>query len=611
MKFIRIWLMATLTVLVAACGGGGGSSSGSGSGSTPVAVGIVEVVSSSNTLESAGGSVAITAFVKTTGNVGLSARTVTFAATSGQLQNIVATTDSNGVATASLIAGGNKANRSIRVTVTSGSVSGFVDVIVTGSRITISGAGSLQAFGAATQYRLKALDSAGNGIAGTQLTIASALSNPLNTTTVTTDGLGEALVTLSPNVAGTETLTVGGVGTSASQQIFISSENFSILSPGAGTEIFIGAGQTVTAQYIGAVQAGRTVTFSTTRGTVSPAVVLTNASGIATTTVSSFTAGPSNVSASLEGIAQSLLAVEFVATTPASLVLQANPSAVKPNASGSTANKATLVALVRDASGNPVKNRTVNFSALDPSGGSLSPASAVTDSNGLAQTSFIPGAVSTAANGVVVTATVAATAVQGTTALTVSGSALFITIGNGNTIENYNDETYKRNFTLYVTDANGAPVGSKAITLSVFPLEYRKGYLAWDDSAKAWVYAGGSPQICANEDANANGVLDAGEDINGNGRLEPGMPALITPASVTTDANGFATFSLLYGENYAMWGRVRIRATATVAGTESSANVSYFLQAMASDLTTEGTAPAGVNSPFGTDLDCTIPPPAP
>jgi hypothetical protein len=297
------------------------------------------------------------------------------------------------------------------------------------------------------------------------------------------------------------------------------------------------------------------------------------------------------------------LPVVFVATTPASLVLQANPGSIPPNPTGSTGNQVTLQAVVRDASGNPVPGRVVNFSAItDGSNGVISPGSGTTDANGTVVSQFIPGALTTASNGVVLSASVQGTSVAGTASLTVSGQALFISIGTGNEIENLNQTTYQKRFTVYVTDANGAPAGNRVVNLAVFPDLYYKGFLVKGE--KVWDYAGGAPTAaCVNEDSDRNGILNTGEDINGDGLLTPGLPVVVSPANVTTDASGFATFLLQYGENYAPWVSTTITARTSVGGTESVKTMGYFLAGSAADFSADS-PPAGAVSPFGTSGSC-------
>jgi hypothetical protein len=367
----------------------------------------------------------------------------------------------------------------------------------------------------------------------------------------------------------------------------------------------------------GAAVNGATVAFSSTRGTVSATSALTNGSGDASVTVSSTTAGPATIAAQISGVGSVSVPITFAATTPASITLQASPSAVPPNPTG-TVNQSTVQAVVRDAAGNLVANQQVNFTLVsDLSNGTLSAGTALTDSNGRASVQFVAGSTSTPSNGVKIQASVPSTSVSTTASLTVNGSALFITIGYGNTIENLDPTTYQKPFSVYVTDANGVAVGNQTITISAIPTAYGKGWLF--DNGVAWVYQtyvvrpiaqGGdipaSPTAaCTNEDVNANGTLDSGEDTNGDGRLTPGNIAVASPGSLTTDSAGRATFYLQYGEQYASWATVRITARATVSGTESTSYVDFALSGMSTDYATGSGGPASATSPFGTSSLCT------
>jgi hypothetical protein len=352
------------------------------------------------------------------------------------------------------------------------------------------------------------------------------------------------------------------------------------------------------------------VTFSTTRGTVLPSSGVTDSNGRVSASVSSTTAGPATITAR-SGSAQTVLPLTFLATTPASLVLQVNPAAVLPNTGGSTTNRATLQATVRDAAFNPVAGRIVNFTALaDLSNGSIQPGSQVTDENGIAEAVFVPGALTTANHGVVVQASVPATTVLGTTSLTVSGQALFISIGKGRLLGELSEPVYKKEFSVYVTDANGAPVANQALTLSVYPDVYGKGVLEVEtEPTEKWAQR--ISAVCANEDIDRNGILSASEDQppngNGNGKLDPGLPVVVTPPSVTTDAGGFGTFHLEYGKNFALWADTTITARALVGGTESVQTQRYFLDVLAADVQDVNSDPPNRRSPFGSGTACTDP----
>jgi hypothetical protein len=287
----------------------------------------------------------------------------------------------------------------------------------------------------------------------------------------------------------------------------------------------------------------------------------------------------------------------------ATLVLQVTPTALAPNLGGSTTNQAALVAKVTDVNGNPVADSTINFSQLaDPSGGSLQQASAITDLNGVATVQYLSGATSTASGAVLLKATVAANpGVSGTAAMTVNQSALFIALGTGNTITNFDTQTYEKSWTVYVTDANGVRVTNVPVTIKVIPNYYAKGQMVWNETASQWIYF--SYQECLNEDrANLNGRLDPGEDFNGDGSLTPGNVVALTASTVTTDSNGSATITMRYAEIYAPWIGVRLTATAIVSGTESTSYRDFPLDRLAGDFSVKTVAPAGARSPFGIDV---------
>lgn len=603
MKQIKLLLLVVFAAFIAACGGGGGSAGSSGGGTSTTgssAAAVVEVLTSATSVSSSGDEVLITAFVKNASNVSLAAQAVSFSASSGVLQVDSATTNSSGAVTARLTAGSDKSLRDIVVTVSSGSASGRITIPVVGTRLSLSGGPSLQAGSAASSYTVRAVDSAGNAVSGAEVVVQSTLGNGVSPARITTDGTGGAIFLYTPNTSGLDKVVVAALGATATLDITVSATDFTFLSPSSGSELAVGADQSVTVRIrsSGVGQGGRTVTFSTTRGQIT-AEAVTNGAGEATVLVRSATAGPAVVTAQIAGSGQISLPIQFVATTPANILLQVNPAAISPNRTGSV-NRATIEATVRDAAGNAVANRQVNFSTLqDLSNGTLSPGVATTDANGRAAVQFIAGGNSTPAAGVVIKAQVASTTIEATTSLTVNGEALFISIGFGNEMSNLDQTTYEKEFSIYVTDVNGNAVGGQELTLSVIPNQYRKGVMRLSDK---W---GLYPPItlCSNEDANFNGVLDAGEDKNLNGQLTPGNVVVATPGKVTTGLDGRTSFKLRYGEQYALWLSVDIIARGSVGGTESRQKINFDLPILASDVSGDA-SPAGVVSPFGTSDSC-------
>lgn len=641
--------------LVAACGGGGGNAgtplfgggsgggSGGGGSSTPSmpTAASVEVVSSASTVGTAGEQVTITAIVKGAGNVTLASQPVAFEASTGVLSSYSTTTDASGVATAKFSAGTSsaaKANRNASITVRSGTAaSGSVDIAITGTTLAYSGPTTLQ-FGTTATLGVKLTDSAGAALAGQAVAVTSSAGNGLSTAAPVTDAQGNATLVLTASQPGADTLTFSAVGATRAVPISVSGEDFSLSTSATGATAGVNTAVAVTALYRlrGLPAAGPyAVRFAATAGTVTPADAATGralTNGQASVSVTSSFAGPVTVQATLVNtttqaiLAQATVPLQFVGLTPAAVALQVSPSSLSPNPAGTTANQARVRAVVTDSAGNAVKGAVVNFAKdADASGGNLSQASASTDENGQATVQYIAGPLSTATNGVQLRATVAGSSVTAATTLTVNQSSLFIALGTGNTISNSpsTDTRYRKTWTLYVTDASGAPVPNQQVSVSVLPTRYRKGSFTLgvvDYGTAPWdqLTLTGSGELpagqyitCANEDVDYNGIITAGKDVNGSGRLEPGNVITVNGGAnvttVTTDAAGFALVNLEYAESYAYWVEVVLKASALVAGTESSNQAVFWATGMKSDYTVDGGPPAGLISPFGVMPSCFSP----
>ena len=365
----------------------------------------VEVLSSSTTASTTGDQVTVSAIVKAEGGVALSGAPVSFSTDTGTLQSASTATDGSGVATVKFTAGANKSNRTATVTVKSGSAVGSLSLPITGSKLSVAGATTV-GYGKSTAVTVKAADANGNAISGAVVAVSSSLSNGLSSSSVTTDAQGQATLTYQALNSGTDKLTFSGLGATATASMIVSAVDFSFSTPVASTEIPVGVSTAVTVVYKnnGVGVSGKTVNFSSTGGSLTASSVTTGSDGSATVFISSTSAAPATIQASLTGgvTAVATLPVVFVATTPASVVLQLSPTSIGPNTSGSTANQAQLVAKVADSAGNPVSGMTVNFSRdTDLSGGNLLQATAITDSNGQATVQYASGQNSTATDGVV------------------------------------------------------------------------------------------------------------------------------------------------------------------------------------------------------------------
>ncbi|HEX5419365.1 MAG TPA: hypothetical protein VFY39_05155, partial [Gammaproteobacteria bacterium] len=424
-----------------------------------------------------------------------------------------------------------------------------------------------------------------------------------------------ATFALTANAAGTETLAADALGIESKHTVSISSDVFKFTSPqpppATPLEINLGQDQTVTVNWKkgGTAVANQDVTFSTTRGTLTPlAPVMTDSSGNASVTINANNAGPAVITATNADGTSVQADVEFVATTPTSVELQANPFSVPTN------GQSAITAIVRDDNGNLVKNQTVTFVLDDVTGGSLSVAQAVTDSQGRAQTFYNASSTTSAVDGVHIDASIqgATPSVTGSVALTVAQRQVFISLGTGNQIEEPNTAQYKKTWVAQVTDAQGNAVKGVELSFSVLSDYYYEGHREWNATDKKWDTVYTSTE-CPDEDVNRNGVLDSGEDLNGSKKIEAGNIATAVAGgssggTVTTDDSGFALIDLYWPQEYAAYIEVTLEARSPVQGSESEASTTFLLDGLASDFSDQGVPPPGVTSPFG-NADCATPPP--
>jgi hypothetical protein len=567
----------------------------------PVAVGTLTLSTSTPTIPSDNSNPAtITAVVQDTSNRFVSGVPVVFTTSSGGIAVNQATTNASGAATATLSTPNDPTNRTITVTAVAGGITRTVTVNVIGSRLSIQGPNAL-VLGASAQYTVSLVDSADRGIAGRALTVSSARGNTLSSSSLTTDPTGRATFNVTATSGGNDTLTITGLGLTGTQPVSVNADSFTFTTPALNAEVPLSTPTTVTVRWLQngqPVAAGTPVTFTTTRGTVTGSPALTNASGDATVTVSSTTAGGANLVASGGG-ATAQRAIEFVASTAASIDAQASTATV------GIGEQSTITAVVRDPTGNLVKNKTVTFTLTDNTGGTLSVASAITNSQGRAQTVYTAGSSVSARDGVDITASVAGaggTPITDSVKLTVARKEVFITLGTGNSVEETNPAQYKITFTVALTDANGNGVPNVPVTMSILTDRYLKGTRAFLNGS--WANYAVPVYNCQDEDtlvpATArNGQLDPGEDADNDGRIDVGNIALASPSQVTTNAQGVALVDVLYPQDVALWLQVTLEARAAVQGTEFSRSSTFLLPGTTSDFNNQNVSPPGPTSPFG------------
>lgn len=615
-------ILAVFLALLAGCGGSTSGGDDGGGGTPPTGGGVVapgvNLVAASAALpssaETAAQGVQLTAIVRDANNNVVSGQLVSFSADSGALQVTRATTDMAGTAAAILFTPGDPRNRVISVTATSGSGTDTLQIQVTGTQLSLAGPAAVALNGTAT-YTVSLTDASGDGIPNQTVMISSASGNTLAMASSATNLGGQAQFTLTGTNPGADTLTATSLGLTAQTTLTVGGDDFQIITPALSAQVPLNVPQNVTLRWLrnGNPVVGQTIGFATTRGTLSTNSALTDASGQATVTVQSNNAGPVSVTASEAGGLTTNRSFQFIATLADGIDVQANPATIGPGATS------TVTAVVRDPNNNLVTSAVVNFSLQDTSGGSLRDGSVTTDVTGVASTVYTAGTTS-AATPPMVTATVAGSSpiIQDSTSITIGGQALRIVLGTGNELLEPNTTTYQLPYVAIVTDAAGNPAPDANFRLSIRALAYQKGTKPpadtdGDGMADRYVplYAVGGPTLqfgagCLSEDANNNGILDAGEDVNNNGQLEPGNPATV-PASVTLNPDGTAEFNVTYPQNFSQWVRVRLRATVEVQGTEAVEDAVFVLPVLADDVDEIGVSPPGEISPYGTANNCSMP----
>lgn len=603
-----------------------GNTGGGGDGETPTAVAASMTLLASSPQMGSGGSIPVelSAIVQDASNNLMAEVPVTFSASSGALQTVQAVTDSGGRATALLTPGGDPSNRNINVSALAAGLSRTMAIAVTGTSIAITGESSAT-IGDSVVLTVTLRDSDGDPLSGRTVTVASARGNGLAASSLATNFSGQVTLTVTASVSGADTITVSADGASATHGIAVSSDEFVISVPDADAT----ADATVTINACSAVivgwsqngvaMTGQNISFSTTRGVLysdagcgSPATsASTNGTGEARLYVRSNNAGPATLTAvtTTTGGPSTSRSINFIATQAVSLNLQASPATIGPNnGAQATQQQSTITATVRDLNNNLVANKAIRFSIVqDNSGGTLTSATAITNLQGRASTSYVSSSATTAKDGVIIRAEVEdTTTVNAMVNLTVAQSALFVRLGTGNEIEEPNPTTYRMPYTAIVTDSNGNAAAGVPLSISINPSDPNGSNPAY--AKGRWVRTGGTPPwerdedaVCVNEDLDMNGILDALEDTNGDLQLTPGNVASV-PTSVVTGADGTFEFGIVYPQQYATWVHVRLTASASVDGTEALAYQDFWLPILSDDIADANVAPPGEVSPFGTGV---------
>ena len=462
----------------------------------------IRLFASSQQLASSGAqSIELSAIAKDENNNLLEGVTINFASDSGALGKILDEsggssnlTGRDGKVAMELSTQDEPSNRVILVTVTSGDITDSLEVEVVGTTVTLTGSSSL-AINDENNYIVKVLDSDGNGVAKTAVTLSlggggAGIELP-SPAMVTTDSEGQATVKVTGTTGGINSIVVTALGATASQDVSVQADSFLFTSFSNGIDtvnpsnspivpdVSLEQTASITLTWMrdnAFVPDGKSVSFTTTRGIVN-ANSATTVDGEVTVALTSTDAGKALVTFVgtdvIDGKDVELtnqLEFEFFADTAATIKAQASPNSIGPNEQTSS-----ISVVVKDANGNLVKNKRVKFVLEDVSGGSIFPATAVTDSSGSASTIYTSNSTS-AKDAVSIEAIVEDTpAITDTVNITVSNRELFISLGTGNELEELDTTDYVKEYSVFVTDAESNAVENVELTVSAIPENYYKG----------------------------------------------------------------------------------------------------------------------------------------
>ncbi|ASJ70435.1 Ig-like domain-containing protein [Granulosicoccus antarcticus] len=588
----------------------------------------MRVLSNVNSINTGGTDVAnITALVTDVNNNALAETQVTFSSTGGVLQNISSITDENGEASATLNLAQDFQNQDIVVTVSANNFDAAVTVTALGSTLEVTGPETL-VLGDKAELVLSLVAGNGEPIANQPMSVTSAVNNTIEPAIAVTDPDGRVSILVGSENSD-DTIRISGLnGTvNATHQFEVAADILKFSDAAIDSELPVSTINSIAVSWSseGLPVVGRELRFSTTAGEiVGDSTVLTNAEGQATVMLQSSSAGPAKVTveAADEGQPKTSVDIEFVATVPGMVAIDATSTRVH------TQEASTIVALVTDVNGNPVKNQVVDFTSADLKGGQLNPASAKSNSSGIASVAFTAGNNATEVDDIQIQAKVKGTELVDILDLTVVKRVLNVTIGTSNEINIKPLGTqYAMPFIVQVADGSGTPLEDATVKLSIRPMTFTKGYMVlvneggfeyaadienW--SAHHWAVAD-AHIICSTEDGNGNRILDTGEDLNGNGSLDPQDPAAlaaidsdeyatISGGTLTTDKNGSGYFEMLYPASNSLWSYVQITARAEALGAEADDFFRTILPLPATEISEESENPANHFSPYGVDLDC-------
>lgn len=446
-----------------------GATSGITVSANPTSISTFGITSISATVRDAAGNLVpdgtLVSFVLSTGTL-------------GTLSSPTATT-TGGVAQVTFTAGGSTGT--VTATVTAAGVTGFGSASITitasaTSALSLTASPNSVFVGGTSTITAHVVDGSGNPVANNtvvsftfpvpsdalkaSLTSNSALTANGNATVTLTaiSNVNTTVQVTATSGAKTSTITITITGGLAGGSITVAASPTSIVANGVSTSALTATLLDVSNNPV----VGATVTFTQSGGaSLSSATAVTNASGIATVTL---TAGlvPATVA-----VTAAALSLPPASTTVSLVAVSGNGTmTVVPNpVSIITNGTAVVTATATDTFGAPIAGATVNFT-LNMGVATLSAPTAVTNGAGVATVNLTAGNIP--ANNVVITATIAAPFLSGTGNLTIiSAPPSSVTVAvNPTSITVLGTST----ITATVMDVNGNPVpDGTGVTFSTTP----------------------------------------------------------------------------------------------------------------------------------------------
>ena len=343
---------------------------------------------------------------------------------------------------------------------------------ITDSHLTIDPNGALDNGVDTDNVEAIVTDANGNLVPNIPVNFVAASGAIITTAIGTTDTNGKATTTVTSKISGKYAVTATVNGNSASKDaVFVADSGTARIASGdlkvtvdnalANGTAMDAVQAKVTDAYGNPVH-NVTVSFTADHGAVvTTASAVTDASGLASTTLSNTTSGTTNIVAAVNGTNQNVN-INFAPDDSTATIINGNLVVTQNNAKANGTDSNKVQATVTDANGNRVPNTTVTFAA--DNGATVITTSVTTDAQGLAEAALT----NVKAGDTKVTATVNGNSQNVTTTFAADDSTSTITRSNFTvTVNNAKADGVDTNTVqAKVTDAQGNAVPNATVNFT-------------------------------------------------------------------------------------------------------------------------------------------------